>query len=64
MRHPTTMKMSAIPPLPLVEDPADLWRGSRGPQVGVNTLGVTTSSVNRLAVSEEVGDLTKYFKLF
>ena len=27
-------------------------------------LGVTTSSVNRLAVSKEVGDLTKYFKLF
>ena len=27
-------------------------------------LGVTTSSVNRLAVSEEVGNLTKYLKLF
>ena len=27
-------------------------------------LGVTTSSVNRLAVSEEVGDLTRYLKLF
>ena len=27
-------------------------------------LGVTTSSVNRLAVSEKLGDLTKYFKLF
>jgi putative transposase len=27
-------------------------------------LGVTTSSVNRLAVTEEVGDLTKYLKLF
>ena len=26
--------------------------------------GVTTSSVNRLAVSEEVGNLTKYLKLF
>ena len=27
-------------------------------------LGVTTSSVNRLAVSEQVGNLTKYLKLF
>jgi hypothetical protein len=27
-------------------------------------LGVTTSSVNRLAVSEEVGNLTKYLKSF
>jgi hypothetical protein len=27
-------------------------------------LGVTTSSVNRLAVSEEVLDLKKYIKLF
>jgi hypothetical protein len=27
-------------------------------------LGVTTSSVNRLAVSEEVSDLKKYLKLF
>jgi putative transposase len=27
-------------------------------------LGVTTSSVNRLAVSQEVGNLTKYLKLF
>ena len=27
-------------------------------------LGVTTSSVNRLAVSEEAGNLTKYLKLF
>jgi len=27
-------------------------------------LGVTTSSVNRLAVTEEVGNLTKYLKLF
>jgi hypothetical protein len=27
-------------------------------------LGVTTSSVNRLAVSEEVGNLAKYLKLF
>jgi hypothetical protein len=27
-------------------------------------LGVTTSAVNRLAVSEEVANLTKYIKLF
>ena len=27
-------------------------------------LGVTTSSVNRLVVSEEVSDLKKYLKLF
>jgi hypothetical protein len=27
-------------------------------------LGVTTSAVNRLAISEEVGNLTKYLKLF
>ena len=27
-------------------------------------LGVTTSSVNRLAVTEEVAHLTKYLKLF
>jgi len=27
-------------------------------------LGVTTSAVNRLVVSEEVGDLEKYLKLF
>jgi hypothetical protein len=27
-------------------------------------LGVTSSSVNRLTVSEEAADLKKYFKLF
>ena len=37
--------------------------GYRGAEVA-RFLGVTTSSVNRLAVSEKAANLTKYLKLF